>query len=419
MTDRAGARELSGGLRLRAVADRADIERVAAFDAQIHGEGTASTWRAWMAEHPHAYPEGWLLVEEQATGRVVASLCLLPWRFRLGGVELRSAEMGVVGTLEEYRGRGLQRALNRYYDELLREGGFDLSHIQGIPYFYRQFGYEYAVPLEAWWRLELHMAPEMAPAGYSCRQAGLADLPVLARLYDEALAPLELVALRDEVVWRYMLGPGLSTETGAETWLVRADDGAPAGYFRVAHHGFGEGLIVAEASLMRPAAAQAALAQIRQLARERRKPYLRLNLPADTPLVTAARGLGGYDGRAYAWQVRLPDPPALLRKLGPVFERRLAASDYAGHTGDFVISLYRQAFALRFADGRLVAVAPPVPDAQADLRLPPPLLAPLLLGYRSLAELNHMYPDAFVSGPSRALSETLFPRLRAWFYQQY
>jgi hypothetical protein len=420
MSDTSHSRELGGGLRLRSVADAADVERVAAFDALIHGEGTAPTWRAWMAEHPHARPEGWLLVEEIATGRVVASLCLLPWRLRLAGVELRSAEMGVVGTLEEYRGRGLQRALNARFDELLREGGFDLSHIQGIPYFYRQFGYEYALPLEAWWRLELYMAPEAAPApGYSCRRAELADVPTLARLYDRAAEALDLVALRDEAAWRYMLGPGLDTETGAETWLVGDGAGAPAGYFRVARHGFGEGLIVAEASLLAPGAALAALAQIRQIAHEWRKPYLRLNLPADTPLVTAARGLGGYDGRAYAWQVRLPNPAGLLRKLAPVFERRLAASAYAGHTGDFVISLYRQAIALRFEGGRLASVMPPGPEAGPDLRLPPPLLAPLILGHRGVDEMAHMYPDAIVAGSARALAEILFPRLRAWLYQQY
>ncbi|NTU84240.1 MAG: GNAT family N-acetyltransferase, partial [Chloroflexales bacterium] len=276
------SRDLGAGLVLRSVAGPADVERVAAFDALIHGADTAPTWRAWMTLHPHAYPEGWLLIEERATGRVVASLCLLPWRVQLAGVELRAAEMGVVGTLEEYRGRGLQRALNACYDELLRAGGFDLSHIQGIPYFYRQFGYEYAAPLEAWWRLEIHMAPATPPdTGHSCRPATPADLAALARLYDETARALDLAALRDEAIWRYLLGPALDTETAAETWLVSDAAGAPAGYFRIARHGFGEGLIVAEASQLGPDAALAALHQIRRLTLERGRPYARLNLPAD------------------------------------------------------------------------------------------------------------------------------------------
>jgi predicted acetyltransferase len=255
------------------VASPDDVAKVAAFDALIHGETTAPTWRTWMTEHPHANPSGWLFVEEEATGRIVAALCLLPWRLSYAGVELRAGEMGVVGTLEEYRGRGLQRALNARYDELLRAGGFHLSHIQGIPYFYRQFGYEYAMPLEAWWRLELYRAPATTPMEHGCRPAATVDLPGLVRRYDETAAALDIAALRDEATWRYMLGPGIATETGAETWVVDTAQGA-AGYFRVAHAGFGDGLIVAEASLMSHAAALAALATLRTLAVERGKPFI-------------------------------------------------------------------------------------------------------------------------------------------------
>lgn len=419
MTLSASSRDLGDGLVLRSVADAADVERVAAFDALIHGRGSEPTWRAWMAGHPHADPAGWLLVEEQVTGRVVASLCLLTWRLRCAGVELRAGELGVVGTLAEYRGRGLQRALVARFDELLRDGGYDLSHIQGIPYFYRQFGYEYAIPLEAWWRLETHMAPTTSDTGYACRPAAPADIPDLLRLYDEGAGALDLAALRDETTWRYQLGPALDTETAAETWLVADAAGAPAGYLRVARQGFGDGLIVAEASPLPPDAALAALAQLRRLTVERGKPFIRLNLPAGAPLLMVARGLGAYDGHAYAWQVRLPDPPALLRKLAPAFEARLEGSGYAGLTRDLVISLYRRALVMRFAGGRLAAVEAASADAPADLRLPPPLLAPLLLGHRSLGEIAHMYPDAAAPGTARPIVDILFPKLRAWLYQQY
>lgn len=415
------SRDLGDGLRLRSVAGPEAIERVAAFDALIHGASSAPTWRAWMTEHPHAAPENWLYIEEADSGRIVASLCLLPWRLRYCGVELRAAEMGVVGTLEEYRGRGLQRALNARFDELLRAGGYHLSHIQGIPYFYRQFGYEYAMPLEAWWRLELHMATGAPPpgSGHTCRPATPDDAPALNRLYGEVVAALDVAALRDEAVWRYMLGPGLGTETGAETWLVLDGAGAPAGYFRVAHHGFGDGLIVAEASQLGPDAALAALAEIRRLAAERGKPFVRLNLPESAPLVTVARGLGAYDGHAYAWQVRLPDPAHILRTIAPALERRLAASIYAGLTRDVVIDLYRQAILLRFEGGSLTAVEAAPRGAQADLRLPPALLAPLLLGHRNLDEIAQMYPDASAPRTARPLLDALFPKLRAWLYQQY
>jgi hypothetical protein len=411
---------LGDGLALCSLAGEEDVERVAEFDALIHGAGTAPTWRAWMTAHPHARPEHWLYIEEQATRRVVASLCLIPWRIHYAGVELRAGEMGVVGTLEEYRGRGLQRVLNVRFDELLRAGAFDLSHIQGIPYFYRQFGYEYAAPLEVWWRLEHSQALEGPSGGaYACRPATADDLPLLVRLADVAASALDLGVLRDEAIWRYLLGPSMHTETAAETWVATDAAGAPAGFVRIARQGFGEGLIVAETSLLGVDAATAALRLCRRLALERGKPYIRLNLPADSALVQVARGFGAYDAGGYAWQVRLPDPPALLRKLAPALERRLAGSMFAGLTRAVRLNLYRLAIVLRFEGGRLAAVESPAPGAWGDARLPPQLLAPLLLGYRSFAELAAMYPDASADGRMRLLLDVLFPKMRAFLYSQY
>jgi hypothetical protein len=413
------ARPLSGRLTLRSVSGPEDIARVAAFDALIHGPGNEGTWRAWMTDHPHAAPNGWLLVEEDTSRRVVASLCLLPWRLRYEGLEIVSGEMGVVGTLEEYRGRGVQRALNQRFDELLRAGGFHLSHIQGIPYFYRQFGYEYAAPLEAWWRLELHMVPAERAGGYACRPVTDADIPALTRLYDEAGAALGLSAPRDEAIWRYALGPQLHTETAAETWVVTDAAGEVRGSFRVARLGFGEGLIVAEASQLSAESALAALVTIRKLALERGKPFIRLNLPAVSPLVTAARSLGAHGGSAYGWQVRVPDPAHLLRAIAPALERRVGAGMFAGLTRTLTINLYRTVVELRFVEGRLVSVETLPGGAWGDLRLPPQLLAPLVLGHRSLDEMAVMYPDASADGQARALVDVLFPKMNSWLYQQY
>ena len=41
---------------------RSVLRELRRIDAQIHGAGTESTWRAWMTEHPHANPGGWLFV---------------------------------------------------------------------------------------------------------------------------------------------------------------------------------------------------------------------------------------------------------------------------------------------------------------------------------------------------------------------
>jgi predicted N-acetyltransferase YhbS len=405
------------------VIDAEDVERLAAFNGSIHDEGVADLTRRLMIDHPHTRPEHWLFVEDEAAGQIVSSLCLIPWRWRYQDVELKAGEMGIVGTLPAYRHRGLVRALAARHAELLREGGYDLSHIQGIPYFYRQLGYEYAIPLEGGWRVELHQIPDPTPenpARYQFRPASLDDLPVLMRLYRQAAEELTISAVRDEPTWRYLLGPGLETDTGADTWLVMdPTTQEPAGYFRISHRGFGQGMIVSEVSHLSGDAAMAVLHRLKALALERELPYIRLNLPEHTALVQTARRFSAHDLGRYAWQIRLVDLADLLGQLAPVFERRLAASPFAGLTGALRLNLYREAFELRFEAGRPAGVNPLGFIDGGDVRMPPPLIIPLLLGYRTLEELGRSYHDVSSRGQSGYLAQVLFPRVESFIYTIY
>jgi hypothetical protein len=407
--------DLGSGLTLRSVADDTDAERVARFNGLIHGPLVADMTRQLIHHHPATRPEHWLFVEDEQSGAVVSSLALIPWRWRFEGVELRAGEMGIVGTLDAYRRRGLVRALDRRFKRLLAD--FDLSHIQGIPYFYRQFGYEYALPLEGGYHLALHEVPDnVILENVRFRRATPEDLRQLMALYDDAALPIS--SLRAAAAWEYILGPAQSTEMAADYWLALVDD-APAGYWRVSHYGFGEGLIISEVSLLAPDLVPAVLSQCKQLALAAGKPYIRLNLPRQHILMQMARTWNAQDMGTYAWQIHLPDVARLLRKLAPVFERRLAASPFTGFTGSFVIDLYREAFALNFETGRLRAVTTADCPGDGDLRLPPPAFTPLVLGYRSLDKLQEFYPDAGCRRESRVLADVLFPLVDAFIYTIY
>ncbi len=113
-------------------------------------------------------------------------------------------------------------------------------------------------------------------------------------------------------------------------------------------------------------------------------------------------------------------------RSAPALERRLAASPLAGHTGTLTLSTYREAVRLAFTDGRLAAAEPwpiardvvgqefglPSSDPRRPMALFPGLtLLELILGYRSLDQLQDAYPDCMVrGGEPRALLHTLFPR---------
>jgi hypothetical protein len=333
----------------------------------------------------------------------------------------KAGEQGIVGTLPEYRHRGLIRALNQRFKELLRDEAFDISPIQGIPYFYRQFGYEYAIPLEGGWNIHAHQIPDDLPASepFQFRKATLDDLPALVRLYDEAACDLEVSAVRDAAAWRYLIEHEPLTASASETWLVLDAGDEIVGYWRIGKFGFGEGLIVSDASRLSYPAAVAVLRKAKALAAERGKPYVRL-APADAcPLIQVAKAWGAQHTGRYTWQIHIPDLARLLRTIAPVLERRIAASPLAGLTQTIHLNLYRESFDLRFEEGRLAAVEAVGFSDEGEIHLPPLLLAPLVLGWRSCEELHRSHPDVGIWGQSAYLIDVLFPKMESFIYTTY
>jgi predicted N-acetyltransferase YhbS len=410
---------LADGLILRTAADAGDVGRVAEFNGSIHGPEIVGMTRNLFLHHPATRGRDLIFVEDAATGQILSSLCLIPWTWRYAGVDVPAGEMGIVGTLEAYRRRGLVRAQVGYFQQRLRERGCLLSPIQGVPYYYRQFGYEYALPLEGGLRLELRDVPEQPEAAFTFRLATLDDLPTLLRLYDEAAQDLAIHARRDIAIWQYLLTCTDGTEMEAENWLLQDAAGQVAGYLRLPRHHFGEELVVNEVSRLGFDAALAALHHLKALAEARATPGLRLNLPGNCTLMRLARSLGAHDLGTYAWQIHVPDMTALLRALAPALERRLADSPFAGLTREAPLRLYRQTIALRFVAGRLTEVANLGFTQGGDVNIPPLVFVPLLLGYRTVEELRAAYPDVDVKPAWRLLVDTLFPKVASFIYTVY
>jgi hypothetical protein len=164
----------------------------------------------------------------------------------------------------------------------------------------------------------------------------------------------------------------------------------------------------------------AILAHMKRLAVERNKPYIR-PIPHDhSGLVQLAITWGAHTEGRYAWQLHIPDAARLLRQLTPVLERRIAASPFAGLSQSLVIDIFKGGVALNFVEGKLSAINKVADCGQGSgIRIPPLLLAPLILGWRDRAELAAIYPDFGVWGESRYLVDVLFPKLKAFLYTIY
>ncbi len=421
---------------LRSVENNGDIKRLAGFNAAVHGEETIGTMtEVLIRRHPASKHKHWLFIEDKSEERIASALCLIPWNLSYCGIEIKTAEMGIVGTGTEYRNRGLVGRLNDQFMKEARQDGFLLSIIQGIPYFYRQFGYRSAIKLIPDLRVEYHQIsfPPGLLKKVSIRKARKTDIPVLERLYNERSSLLDISTRRDKLIWEFLLGPSQKTEYAAETWLVseksKGKQPEPAGYFRIQRKGFGPGLIVNEASRMDRGTAAAVLEKLKAIGLERKKPYIKLEIEEEADLVKIAQVLGAKNYGHYAWQIKILDTGKFLERISPVLETRIAESPFCGLSGTIEYNCYRHGWDIVFENGRISSAAPsergnkehanPGREKKWKLCIPPEESVSLLTGWRSWKELSRDCMDLSISREIEGIQDVLFPKLHSFLYYNY
>jgi len=429
-------RSLGDNLVLRR-ATRHDAERLSTFDAHVlHDSGAdqpdehVAAWVRDLLERPHPtfQPGDFTIVEDTTTGQIVSSLCLISQTWSYEGVEFGVGRPELVATHPDYRRRGLVRAQFDAIHGWSAERGEQVQAITGIPWFYRQFGYEMAMNLGG---MRLGYKPQVPKLGdgqeepYVIRPAAESDLGFIAQVYEQGCRRYPLSCVRDEAIWRYEWnGQGAKNVNRRELAIVETPEGEPLGF--LAHHfrpwGGRIGLAIYElkAGVSWPAVTPSVIRYLWARGEEsatldpaHEMERFSLQLGEAHPAYAAIRRQLPHQVQPYAWYLRVPDLPDFIRHLTPALERRLANSIAAGHTGELYVSFYRSGLHLVFEGGRLVEVAPwqPTVEKKGEALFPDLTFLQLLFGYRSLEELERTYADCGLSSDAAwALLEALFPR---------
>jgi len=439
--------DLGDGLVLRA-ATPADAEVLAVFNAEVHREPGATEpdqgiagWTRDLLERPHPTfrPDLFTLVEERATGAVVSCLNLIPQTWSYGGVPFGVGRIELVGTHPDHRRRGLVRRQMEVVHRWSAELGHLVQGITGIPWYYRQFGYEMTLVLGGSRQVPAWRVPSL-PDGetepYRVRPATPADLPFIAEVDTHGRARYLVSCVRDDAMWRYELD-GRGDENGGrlvlavvETAAGGDEAGRPVGFLAHTARLWGPGLAVAAYELAPGTSWLAATPTVLRYLRHTGERYaatgarlgtsggsdrlevIGFRFGTDHPVYRALPDRALPGSPPYAWYIRVPDLPAFLRHVAPVLEARLAASAAVGHTGELRLDFYRDGLRLAFEGGRLTAVEPWSADGQpgADAAFPPLTFLHLLVGHRSLAELEHLFADCHANTEeARVLLDALFP----------
>lgn len=425
-------RDLGHGLVLRFAAPE-DAEPLAQFNGRVHGEGgfnelVADWTRDFMSlQHPTCGPSNVTLVEDaRAGGRIVSSMCLIPQTWTYAGIPFGVGRPEAVGTDPDHRRRGLVRA---QFDALHAKSeamGHLVQGITGIPWYYRQFGYEYALELEAGRLAYLGNLPALKEGEaepYRLRPMALADLPLAMPLYERQCSRQLVACPRTEAIWRGLLTgyhPGSLLPTFSH--VVESRDGEAVGYLRFTPELWGGMFPVHELEIVEGRSSRAIMPSVLRAVKSRAEAEatvqkkdvsaLLLQLGTEHPAYEAVPELLPTAHTPYAWYLRVPDVPGFLRHIAPALESRLARSAMAGHTGELRVSEYTGGFGIAFERGKIAAVEPwKAPQASGEnAAFPPRVFLQLLFGYRSLADIRRAYPDCWAKPDATVLLNDLFPR---------
>lgn len=402
----------------------------------------ASVSCMFRGKNPYVGPTDFALVEELSSGKIVAASLLYQQPILLNGIQVTIGCPERVATLHEYRNRGLIRAIFELLHARSQARGDLFQAIIGINYFYRQFGYEYALDLSAGLNLPFERIPKL-PEGQKealrARDARLEDLPILAPVFAREATILRRVSPNSPAMPAFISAPwpveyqGYHVdfaETGLPEWyktlytLVDQDE-QPVGFFETAPMRSDEtvtitSLMLSEAismvevfpALLRAMASVADGIAVRNS-----------HLPPASELCFDILGSHPiYEllderylstrGRVNPWYVRVPDLPKLLKLMQPLLEQRLAASAMAGYSGELKLDFYRDGLRLVFEKGAVTRIEPwqkPLWEAQPDAGFPPLLFLKLVFGYQGLNELKPVFPDLWASAEAEQLLQVLFP----------
>jgi predicted N-acetyltransferase YhbS len=399
---------LEDGIVMRGVRDERDIGRFAALHGSgtngVYGRMTVDWCRRWsitcenlLRYHPEVSREEFVFVEDERTGEVVSTSCLIPWRLNYEGVHLDVAMLEEIGTLPDYRHRGFVRAQMKRFHRNAEERGCAFTIIWGIPYFYRQYGYTYALDLQTADTIPVWQIPDArgsTKSAYEVREAGPDDAGVLDELYRRSRSTLRLFDMRSREYWQFLL-----------RWMrypvrliIDKRTGAALGYFCVQKLEDKNGVKVFESAVFGYDAGMFVLQQLKSEAGNE----IQLEWPETGELVKLGRSLGSTPLPVYQWLVRVSDIGALIQRIGPALVSRIEASVFKGLTCDICVNLFKNAVMLRFKNGKLVKVER---AAFVDASIG---------ADRRIEELVDAWPDITVRPESRHLMEVLFPRITSY-----
>jgi hypothetical protein len=310
-----------------------------------------------------------------------------------------------------------------------------LQAIQGLRWFYRQFGYEYA--LNPGPRRQLHLSdvsplPDGETEPYQIRPITEADILLIVPLYRRQCAGNLITNVLDEAIRRHdVSGYSPGSDLGDWTFAIIDSDDRFVGYYSTWGDPWGA-FTVKELATVEDGALRHILPSMLWFIQSQRVTYaaefggesptkINFDLGADHPAYKLLDTRLGQRRPRPDWYIRVPDLPKFIRHVAPVLEQRLANSVMRNFTGELKMTFFQGGLQLVLNQGKLSQVtdwkATKEDEAFNITCFPPLIFLKLLFGYRSLEELCYAFPDCWANERDTLLLGALFPKRPSWLRQ--
>lgn len=373
--------------------------------------------------------------------RIVAATLLLRMPLDYAGVLVPAGRPEIVAAHPDVRNRGFIRNIFHLIHARSAFRGDLVQGITGIPYYYRQFGYEYALTLGGHYQMPFSSIPAAsatAPDTITLRRATTDDVMALLMLYERDKRrlhngkPMLVTSHVDATYMRY----AIATNQSHDPWVpyvIESSDGTVIGSLFTNRVRFGAievRSLTTEPHVPLYRIFDALCRQLVQVAatmtpnNDSTPPASEIQfwLGVDHPAYQLIARQPHQQHRPYGWYIRVDDIPTFVQHIVAPLEKRLSQSTMAGYTGTLNIDMYRSGLQLVFDKGKITAKPWKRDGAWQNMRTPgaaqagyPPLvMLQQLFGLHSLSVLRDFYPDIYASHEAHQLLDTIFPKQSSW-----
>jgi hypothetical protein len=418
-----------------------DAEALGSFNQRIHEENSENDTRllAWTKDlltgkYPKFNPQKHCtIVEDIKTKKIVSSMLVIPQTWSYAGIPFRVDRPELVGTLPEYRNKGLIRKQFEIFHQLGEQNGTQLLSITGIPYYYRMFGYEMAVNLGG---SRKGMAPQQIPMLKNDQKetfffvpATNEDAGLIEHLTREANQRSLLSCVRDYNDWIYEISEKHDQNINRTIfYIIKNEQNQSVGflgtYINLSGSTFFANLFelndLASWDEVTPAVLRFLwkTGQTMPAYPPQKCDSIGFAFGAEHPAYTVVKTNLPIIQAPYAWYIRVPHVADFLNHIKSILNNNLENSPFYNINRELTIGFYKSGLKLEIKQGKIVNIEElelPVWE-KADAAFPPLVFLQLIFGYRNCTELKYAFPDCWFKPGCMEILDILFPKKASDIY---